>query len=80
MFGDMAENPHGWPIKRFDEVAEIDGTMTTDYERYAEYPHIGIDSIEKDTGRLFGYRTVREDNVKSGKYIFGPQHIIYSKI
>lgn len=80
MFGDMADNPHGWPIKRFDEVAEIDGTMTTDYERYAEYPHIGIDSIEKDTGRLFGYRTVREDNVKSGKYIFGPQHIIYSKI
>ena len=51
-------------------VAEIDGTMTTDYERYAEYPHIGIDSIERDTGRLFGYRTVQEDNVKSGKYIF----------
>lgn len=80
MFGDMAENPFGWPIKTFDEVAEIDGTMTTDYGKYADYPHIGIDSIEKDTGRLFGYRTVHEDNVKSGKYIFGPQHIIYSKI
>ena len=76
----MAENPFGWPIKTFDEVAEIDGTMTTDYGKYADYPHIGIDSIEKDTGRLFGYRTVHEDNVKSGKYIFGPQHIIYSKI
>ena len=80
MFGDMAENPHGWQIKSFVDVAEIDGTMTTDYEKYADYPHIGIDSIEKDTGRLFGYRTVREDNVKSGKYIFGSQHIIYSKI
>lgn len=80
MFGDMAENPFGWPIVGFDDAAVIDATMTTDYEKYADYPHIGIDSIEKDTGRLSGYRTVREDNVKSGKYIFGPQHIIYSKI
>ena len=54
--------------------------MTSDYERYADYPHIGIDSIEKDTGVLSGYRTVREDNVISGKYMFGPEHIIYSKI
>ena len=54
--------------------------MTTDYEKYADYPHIGIDSIEKDTGRLHGYRTVKQDNVISGKYLFGPQHIIYSKI
>ena len=76
----MAVNPMGWPVKTFDEVAIIDATMTTDYEKYADYPHIGIDSIEKDTGILSGYRTVKEDNVKSGKYVFGPQHIIYSKI
>lgn len=80
MFGDPETNPYGLPVKRFDEVATIDANMTTDYEKYADYPHIGIDSIEKDTGKLFGYRTVREDNVISGKYIFGPQHIIYSKI
>lgn len=54
--------------------------MTTDYNKYADYPHIGIDSIEKDTGRLHDYRTVRQDNVISGKYIFTHQHIIYSKI
>jgi type I restriction enzyme S subunit len=70
----------GWPIALFTEFAEIDGTMTTDYEKYADYPHIGIDSIEKGTGELKGYRTVREDGVISGKYIFTPQHIIYSKI
>ena len=54
--------------------------MTTDYTFYADYPHIGIDSIEKDTGVLSGFRTVKEDNVISGKYIFTPKHIIYSKI
>lgn len=64
----------------FDEFASIDANMTTDYEKYANYPHIGIDSIEKDTGVLSGYRTVKEDNVISGKYIFTKDHIIYSKI
>ena len=69
-----------WPLLGFDDFALIDATMTTDYEKYADFPHIGIDSIESGTGELKGYRTVREDHVISGKYIFGPQHIIYSKI
>ena len=80
MFGDFKTNPKGWPIVGFEEIATIDGNMTTDYERYADYPHIGIDSIEKDTGILRGYRTVAEDGVISGKYVFTPEHIIYSKI
>ncbi len=80
MFGDFKTNPMGWPIVSFEEIAIIDGNMTTDYERYADYPHIGIDSIEKDSGLLKGYRTVAEDGVISGKFIFTPAHIIYSKI
>ena len=54
--------------------------MVKDFEKYADYPHIGIDSIEKETGKLSGYRTVKEDHVISGKYLFTPEHIIYSKI
>lgn len=69
-----------WPLLGFDDFAVIDATMTTDYEKYADFPHIGIDSIESGSGELRGYRTVREDHVISGKYVFGPQHIIYSKI
>ena len=80
MFGDFKSNSKGWPIASFDDFAKIDAVMTTDYNKYADYPHIGIDSIEKDTGRLHDYRTVRQDNVISGKYIFTHQHIIYSKI
>lgn len=80
LFGDLKSNPMEWPVVPFTEFAKIDGNMTTDYEKYADYPHIGIDSIEKGTGALKGYRTVREDGVISGKYIFTSQHIIYSKI
>ena len=80
MFGDFKTNSMGWPVVGFEEIATIDGNMTTDYEKYADYPHIGIDSIEKETGLLKGYRTVAEDGVISGKYYFTPSHIIYSKI
>ena len=80
MFGDPEENPMNWPIKQLSDVAKVDGTMTKEYEKYANLPHIGIDSIEKNTGILSGYRTVKEDNVISPKYHFGPQHILYSKI
>lgn len=80
LFGDLKTNSKGWSVLPFPAFAAIDGNMTTDYEKYADYPHIGIDSIEKGTGELKGYRTVREDGVISGKYIFTPQHIIYSKI
>ncbi len=49
-------------------------------EEHADLIHIGIDAIEKDTGRLTKARTAREDGVISGKYFFGPEDVIYSKI
>jgi len=80
LFGDLKSNPHNWQYKNLLDVADIDTVMVSDYEKYADYPHIGIDSIEKNTGRLFGYRTIAEDGVISGKYLFTARHIIYSKI
>jgi len=80
MFGDLKVNPYNWKCKNLLEIADIDTMMVTDYEKYSNYPHIGIDSIEKNTGRLFGYRTIAEDGVISGKYLFTNKHIIYSKI
>ena len=80
LFGDLKINPFGWTRKNLLEVADIDTVMVNDYEKYADYPHIGIDSIEKNTGKLFAYRTIAEDGVISGKYLFTNKHIIYSKI
>lgn len=80
LFGDLKSNSKGWKIVGFKECADIDTNMIHSFEGYENYPHIGIDSIEKDTGRLIGYRTIVEDGVISGKYLFTPAHIIYSKI
>ena len=80
MFGDFRANSFNWQVLAFEQFAKIDTHMTTDFERYADLPHIGIDSIESNTGNLIGYRTVKEDGVRSGKYPFTAKHIIYSKI
>lgn len=80
MFGDLKSNSKKWIKKTFTDIASIDTNMINVFDNYENYPHIGIESIEKETGEIIGYRTVKEDKVVSGKYLFTEQHIIYSKI
>ncbi|MBK7583365.1 MAG: restriction endonuclease subunit S [Myxococcales bacterium] len=47
---------------------------------YCDLLHVGGDNIESDTGRLFGLRKAGELNLISGKYAFGPEDVLYSKI
>ncbi len=80
MFGDPVTNEKGWKIYNFTDAAVIDTKMTIDFNTYADYPHIGIDCIEKNTGTILDYKLVKESNLISGKYLFSDKHIIYSKI
>jgi type I restriction enzyme S subunit len=80
MFGDLKSNSKQWKVLNFDEFARVDTNMTKDFEQYSNYPHIGIDSIEKNTGNILEYQLVNDSNLKSGKYLFDERHIIYSKI
>lgn len=80
MFGDLFLNEFKWDYAAFNEFAKFDTKMISDFTNFIDLPHIGIDSIEKNTGKLIGYRTVGEDQISSGKYLFTKKHIIYSKI
>lgn len=80
MFGDPRTNKYNYPLKSFSFFAEIDTNMINNFDGMEDFPHIGIGNIEKDSGQILSYETVREANIKSGKYLFGPNHIIYSKI
>ena len=80
MFGDLAINNKQWQIMKFTDCAIIDTNMILNFNGYENYSHIGIDSIEKNTGKIFGYRTVKEDRIITGKYLFSSEHIIYIRI
>ncbi|OME04667.1 hypothetical protein BSK64_15595 [Paenibacillus odorifer] len=80
MFGNPMVNEKGWEMHTFKDVATIDTKMTKDFEKYADSPHIGIESIEKGTGNILDYKLVKNCDLISGKYLFSDKHIIYSKI
>lgn len=65
--------------KRFDEVAKIKSNLVEPSE-YLDMPHIAPDCIEKFTGKLIGYKTIREDGVFSPKHRCYKNQILYSKI
>ena len=56
MFGDMNTNPMKWEMKNLLAVASIDTHMTSDFDKYADCYHIGIENIEKTLEQLLTQR------------------------
>lgn len=81
MFGDPGTNPKKWPTARLDEVVEI-GTQLVDPNQpeYLDLPHVGGEEIEKETGHLLTPKLVRDRILRSGKFHFTAEHVLYSKI
>ncbi|MDQ0648658.1 type I restriction enzyme S subunit [Microbacterium natoriense] len=71
----------GCPRVPLASVCEITARLVNPKDdEYADLLHIGVDVIEKGTGRLVNPRTAREDGVISGKYLVGESDVVYSKI
>jgi type I restriction enzyme S subunit len=71
--------PNGWQWGRFFDVATIASNLVQPKD-YLDYPHVAPDNIEKFTGRLLPYRSVRDDKVSSANHKFFNGQIVYSKI
>ena len=75
----IGEIPEHWEIMRFGRCATIKSNLV-DPDDYADYPQISPDSIEKNSGRILEYKTVKESGVISWNHLFFKGQIIYSKI
>jgi type I restriction enzyme S subunit len=73
------EVPEGWEWGRFQQIATIASNLVNP-RSYPDLPHIAPDNIEKGSGRLLSYRSVKEDNLISSKHLFHKGQILYSKI
>lgn len=71
--------PEGWKRVKFSDIAEVKSNLVSPQD-YQDFPHIAPDNIEKATGRLLSYHTIKEDKVTSPKHRFYPGQILYSKI
>lgn len=79
MFGDPITNPMDWEVVSFSKLANIK-TKSIKAEDITNEIYIGLDCIEKDTGKLlFSYDSENEE-VKSNKYLFSSNMLLYGKL
>lgn len=71
--------PTNWSIEKFKYQATVKANLVHPTD-YTQHPQISPDSIEKNTGRLLGYKSVEEAGIISDNHLFYKGQIIYSKI
>ncbi|MCZ7609267.1 MAG: restriction endonuclease subunit S [Ignavibacterium sp.] len=80
MFGDPVKNPKGWEVQELNQMAEIERDSVTSKNFLTSDLYIGLEHIEKDSGRLLGYESVDKIELKSNKFRFTSDHILYGKL
>jgi type I restriction enzyme S subunit len=71
-----------WNEYSADELFEIVSGQVSPLDlEFSELTYLGPEHVETGTGRIIGERvSVAELKMKSGKYRFTPEHVVYSKI
>jgi type I restriction enzyme S subunit len=69
----------GWV--RLDEVCEITSMLVDPrLPEHIDLVHVGGGNIESKTGKLIDLKTAREEELKSGKFLFDESMVLYNKI
>ena len=79
MFGDPISNPMGWEVVKFAKLANIK-TVSIAADKISNEIYIALNSIEKETGRLVKKYSPEEEEIKSNKYIFTQDMLLYGKL
>ena len=70
-----------WPRKPLGDMCEIVARQVDPkIPEYGMLPHVNGENIESGTGRLTYLNTANQDGMISGKYLFEPGDVLYSKL
>lgn len=73
--------PKGWKLTRFGDLVQIgEGLVQPTESPYIDQLHIGPDNMRSGEEGVMSPKTARELALKSGKYAFDSNAILYSKI
>lgn len=77
----FSQKGDGWEEKRMDEVCEIKSKLINPEEsKYQNRLHVGGGNIIAESGELIELKTAKEEGLKSGKFAFTTQVVLYNKI
>ena len=72
---------NGWVQRPFSDICEITSKLVDPREpRFIDLPHLGAGNMVSKTGELIEIKTAREEELKSGKFLFDESMVLYSKI
>lgn len=80
MFGDPVRNEKGWNFGRFKDLATLDRKQVLPSDFTKEDFYIGLENIEKETGNIIKTSSENAEDLKSSKFRFTPNHILYAKL
>eukprot|EP01037_Dinobryon_pediforme_P002440 gene2440-2478_t len=77
----FTQKGEGWREAAFDEICIIESKLVD--PRLAEFidlPHVGAGNMVSKTGEIIDVQTARQEGLKSGKFLFDRNIVLYSKI
>ncbi len=77
----LAGEEEGWPEVMLGDVCSISSKLVDPrLDEFIDLPHVGAGNMESRTGAIFDVLTAREEGLISGKFLFDPTMVLYSKI
>jgi type I restriction enzyme, S subunit len=77
----FTQRGEGWVEKKLSEVCAITSALIDPRKKdFLDLVHVGAGNIETKTGIFIELKTAREEGLKSGKFLFDPSMVLYSKI
>ncbi len=80
MFGDPRDNSKSWDIVNFNKIAKIEKTSVNPDKMVENSNYIGLEHIESETGCILNIMTVQDAGLKSNKYVFDEECVLYGKL
>jgi len=73
--------PKGWETVTIRDIATIEKNVATPNDLKSSFQNfIGLENIERDSGRLVNFSETSGDELRSTKFKFTPDHILYGKL
>ena len=71
----------GWVEKKLEDICSITSKLVDPRQpEFLDLPHVGAGNMISLNGELIEVKTAREEELKSGKFIFDETMVLYSKI
>lgn len=80
MFGDPVLNDRSWKKKPLSELVELDRNSIDPSNLNDSKKYIGLEDIESETGKIINYTIVNSGYLRSNKFSFTNNHLLYGKL